>query len=380
MKKVMVTGCFDLLHSGHVAFLTEAATLGRLYVCIGSDVNVHHLKGRYPVNHQDERRYMLQSLRCVHEVTVNSGMGIMDFEAEMDAIQPDIFFVNEDGHTAAKQALCAVKGVEYRVSRRLPEAGLPARSTTALRDECTIPYRLDLAGGWLDQPWVSCHHPGPVLTISIEPTYEFNLRSGMSTSTRRKAIELWRTALPSAPPEQTAKLLFSYENPPGTKEVAGSQDAIGIVFPGLNYLYYDGQYWPERITSIHDESVLSWVEQRLWLVPLGPRESHFSVLDDTQITAEGAAILAEAADACHAAILARDTEAFGAAVRASFEAQIAMFPLMVNEEIMTQIADYQHQALGWKLSGAGGGGYLVLVSETPVTPALNIKIRRNTSL
>ena len=175
-------------------------------------------------------------------------------------------------------------------------------------------------------------------------------------------------------------MLFSYENPPGTKEVAGSQDAIGIVFPGLNYLYYDGQYWPERITSIHDESVLSWVEDRLWLVPLGPRESHFSVLDDTRITAEGAARLAEAADACHTAILARDTEAFGAAVRASFEAQIAMFPLMANEEIMTQIADYQHQVLGWKLSGAGGGGYLVLVSETPVTPALNIKIRRNTSL
>lgn len=161
MKKVMVSGCFDLLHSGHVAFLQEAARLGDLYVCIGSDANVHQLKGRYPVNPQAERKFMLEALACVKSVWVNRGMGILDFLQEMDEIRPDVFFVNEDGHTPAKEALCRERGIQYVVSRRLPPESLPARSTTSLRVECTIPYRIDLAGGWLDQPWVSECIRGP---------------------------------------------------------------------------------------------------------------------------------------------------------------------------------------------------------------------------
>jgi cytidyltransferase-like protein len=230
-KKVFVTGCFDMLHSGHIAFLQEAASLGDLYVSIGSDANVEHLKGRYPVNSQDERKYMIDALSCVTNCRINSGWGIIDFEKELRDIMPDTFVVNEDGHTPTKQALCKDLGIEYKVLRRIPHADLPVRSTTALRTECTIPFRIDLAGGWLDQPFVSKYHPGSVLTISIEPTIEFNERSGMSTSTRRKAIELWRTEIPHGDAEQLARLLFSYENPPGTQEVSGSQDSLGIGCP-----------------------------------------------------------------------------------------------------------------------------------------------------
>ncbi|HOY05088.1 MAG TPA: adenylyltransferase/cytidyltransferase family protein [Saprospiraceae bacterium] len=374
--KVMVTGCFDLLHSGHVAFLQEAAQLGDLYVCIGSDENVCHLKGRYPVNSQDERRFMLAALSCVREVTVNAGVGIMDFLSELDVIRPDIFFVNEDGHTPSKETLCQEKGIQYIVSRREPAGDLPARSTTALRVECTIPFRIDLAGGWLDQPWVSCHYPGPVLTVSIEPNYDFNFRSGMATSTRKKAIELWRTALPTGDPEQLARMLFAYENPPGTKEVAGSQDSIGIVFPGLNRSHFNGSYWPERIESVHDEAIMQWLEQHLFLVTLGPRTLEYDVLADTHIDAEGARALADAAEGCWEAALRMDTQAFGTHFRRSFEAQIAMFPNMVDDGIFHMIDQYRDQALGWKLSGAGGGGYLVLWAEKPVEKALQVKVRR----
>jgi len=376
MKKVFVTGCFDLLHSGHVAFLQEAARLGDLYVCIGSDENVRHLKGRTPVNPQAERKFMLDALACTHEVRVNTGMGILDFIAELDAIRPDIFFVNEDGHTPAKEALCRERGIEYVVSRRLPHESLPVRSTTTLREECTIPYRIDLAGGWLDQPWVSALHPGPVLTLSIEPTFMFNDRSGMATSTRKKAIELWRTALPAGDPEQVAKLLFAYDNPPGTKEVSGSQDTLGIVLSGLNKLNYAGGYWPESIESVHDEDMLHWLEEHLYLVTLGPRTQGYDVLADTQLTTEGAQALAEAAEACWHAILARDAAAFGAAFRKSFEAQIAMFPNMADADIFHLIKQYRDVALGWKLSGAGGGGYLVLVCDRPVERAIRITARR----
>jgi len=375
-KKIFVTGCFDMLHSGHVAFLTEAAAFGDLYVCIGSDANVHHLKGRYPVNSEAERKYMLDALAAVHECRINSGWGIMDFEKDLRDILPDLFVVNEDGHTPAKQALCAELGIEYKVLRRIPHEDLPVRSTTALRTECTIPFRIDLAGGWLDQPFVSKFHPGAVLTISIEPTVEFNERSGMASSTRRKAIELWGTALPNGNSEQLACILFSYENPPGTRVVAGSQDALGIVFPGLNRHDYDNHYWPEKITCIEDEGVLTWLEKSLYLVTLGPRVSGYDVLADTRIDHEGARALAAAADACWKAILSRDIQAFGQAFRQSFEAQIAMFPHMVDEELLATIDLYRDRSLGWKLSGAGGGGYLIMVSSTPIAGAMQIKIRR----
>ena len=371
----MVTGCFDLLHSGHVAFLKEAAAYGQLYVCIGSDKNVFHLKGRYPINPETERVYMLNALSCVAEARVNKGMGLLDFQEEMSNIQPDFFFVNEDGHTADKEKICREKGIEYIVSKRKPEAGLPIRSTTALRTECIIPYRIDIAGGWLDQPWVSKYYPGPVLTLSIEPGYEFNLRSGMATSTRLKAIELWKTALPKGDPEQLAKLLFSYENPPGTKEVAGSQDAIGIVMPGFNRSDYNGGYWPEKITPCLDPEVLTWLQNHLYLVPLSPRAGSFSVLDETRVNEADARRLSVAAQDAWNAALQRNATAFGDAFRRSFEAQIAMFPLMVDDNIRELIEKHKQQALGWKLSGAGGGGYLVLFSETPVDKAIKIKAR-----
>jgi cytidyltransferase-like protein len=375
-KKVFVTGCFDLLHSGHIAFMQEAATYGELYVSIGADENVHHLKGRYPVNTQDERKYMIDSLACVKKCMVNSGWGYIDFQKELRDVMPDVFVVNEDGHTPSKQALCEEMGIEYHILKRIPHADLPVRSTTTLRTECTIPFRIDLAGGWLDQPYVSLHHPGSVLTISIEPTIEFNDRSGMSSSTRRKAIELWRNEIPHGDTEHLARMLFSFENPPGTKHVSGSQDSLGIVYPGLNKLDYNGSYWPVKINTIHDEGILTWVEKKLYLVTLGPRVSSYSPLENTNITPAGAKALADATEDCWEAIQKKDIQAFGNAFRRSFEAQIAMFPNMVDPDILHTIDLYKEKVWGWKLSGAGGGGYIILVSDTPVEGAMQIKIRR----
>lgn len=379
-KKVFVTGCFDMLHSGHVAFLKEAAEYGDLYVSIGSDANVEQLKGRYPVNPQEERRYMIEALSCVKKCLINSGEGLLDFVDELHRINPHVFVVNEDGHSPSKQALCRQMGIEYKVLKRIPHPGLPSRSTTALRTECTIPFRIDLAGGWLDQPWVSEYAAGPVITISIEPGIEFNERSGMASSTRRKAIELWRNQIPAGEPEQLARLLFSYENPPGTQVVAGSQDALGIVLPGLNKLDYRGSYWPEKISSVHDEEHLQWIENHLYLVTLGPRTSGYDVLENTLINSDTAAELARAANDCWVALINKDLEGFGKAFRQSFEAQIAMFPNMVDESIFNIIDTYRKRALGWKLSGAGGGGYLILVARQPIEGSIQIKIRRKDNL
>lgn len=375
--RVFVSGCFDLLHSGHVAFLKSAAEHGELHVCIGSDATVHSLKGRWTVNDQNERTYMLEALSCVHAVLVGSGSGQMDFVPEFEAVKPDVFVVNNDGHSVAKAELCKKQGARYVVLERVPQTGLKPRSTTALRDECTIPFRIDLAGGWLDQPYVSKHHAGSVLTIGIEPTHDFNDRSGMSSSTRKKAIELWRSHLPDGDREQLARMLFCYENPPGTTEVSGSQDSIGIVYPGLNRLHYDGGYWPGRIESVNDEEVLVFIEEHLQLVPLSPRGYGFNVLSNTRIDCTGSKELSDAADTCWSALLAKDARAFGDAFCRSFDAQVAMFPHMVDDGIRATIAQYANNALGWKLSGAGGGGYLILVRREQLPGTLRIKIRRS---
>jgi cytidyltransferase-like protein len=377
-KKAFVSGCFDLLHSGHVEFLREASSYGDLHVALGSDKTIFDLKGRVPINNEHERLFMVQSVSFVKQAFISKGTGMLDFEQELREVNPDYLIVNEDGNLSEKQTLCKEMGIEYIILKRTPYADLPTRSTTASRQRTLIPYRIDLAGGWLDQPWVSRHFPGPVITISLEPTLEFNERSGMASSTRRSAIDLWGYNIPPGNYEKLAKILFCYDNPPGTQVISGSQDSIGITFPGLAKAHYEGKYWPSRIEHIRDPRILGFVESSLYLITLTPRRTEFDVLADTRIDCAGAKVLADAAEGCWDAILACDIRSFGKYFRESFEAQIAMFPHMMNDAVADLIDRYRQRALGWKLSGAGGGGYLILVSDKPIENAVRIIARRET--
>jgi cytidyltransferase-like protein len=135
-RRVVVTGCFDWLHSGHIQFFLDAAALGDLYVVVGSDENVRFLKGPgHPLRPQEERRYMVQSVRSVHRATVSTGSGWMDAEPEIDAIAPDIYVVNEDGDQPEKRGFCRAHGLDYVVLQRRPHRDLPRRTSTALRGE-----------------------------------------------------------------------------------------------------------------------------------------------------------------------------------------------------------------------------------------------------
>ena len=133
-KKVIVTGCYDWLHSGHIRFFEEASAYGDLYVAVGNDKNVSHLKGEgHPLFPQDKRRYMVQAIRYVKQAVITLGMGWMDAEPNIDIIKPDIYLVNEDGDKPEKIKFCAEHGLEYVVLKRTPKEGLKARSSTKLR-------------------------------------------------------------------------------------------------------------------------------------------------------------------------------------------------------------------------------------------------------
>jgi cytidyltransferase-like protein len=133
-KKVLVTGCFDWFHSGHVRFFEETAELGDLYVVLGHDENVRRLKGDgHPMFSAEERRYMVGAIRFVKQALISSGSGWMDAEPEIEAIKPDVYVVNEDGDQPEKREFCEKHGLEYVVLKRTPAAGLPRRESTHLR-------------------------------------------------------------------------------------------------------------------------------------------------------------------------------------------------------------------------------------------------------
>jgi cytidyltransferase-like protein len=134
MRRAVVTGCFDWIHTGHVRFFEEASAYGDLYVCLGNDANIESLKGPgHPLFPAEERAFMVGSVRHVYRAVVSRGMGWLDAEPEIEWIRPDAYVVNEDGDKPEKRAFCASKGIEYVVLRRLPKPGLPARQSTDLR-------------------------------------------------------------------------------------------------------------------------------------------------------------------------------------------------------------------------------------------------------
>lgn len=362
--KVFVSGCYDLLHSGHVEFFRQAAAYGDLYVGIGSDKTIEGYKHHKTVYSEQERLFMVKSIRYVKDAFINTGSGVMDFVPTVEALQPDILVVNEDGGNEDKRLFCQEHGIEYVVLQRVPQQGLAARSSTALKESvCQIPTRLDIAGTWIDQPYVSQYAPGWAITISLEPTFEVRERCGLSTSTRNMIKKIWPYQLPQMDPEMLAKLVFCFENDPERSDgiISGAQDSIGICVPGLCRHYYNKRFWPERIETCYDESVLSWLESHLVMIPMEPRRPGCSVVEGKDITEAKVKALARAADNCWDAILAKDLQAFAKAYADSFNAQTAMFPAMIQGCVQSYIDKYKDKVLAYKMPGAGGGGYLACV-------------------
>ena len=387
-KKVFVSGCYDLLHSGHVEFFRQAAQYGDLYVGIGSDNTILGYKHHRTVYSEQERLFMVKSIRYVKDAYINQGDGVLDFLPTLDIVQPDILVVNSDGGSEAKRQLCLQRGMQYIVLDRQPHQGLAPRSSTALKQSpCQIPTRLDLAGTWIDQPYVSQLAPGWAITISLQPTFQIRERCGLSTSTRNVIRRIWPYQLPNMDPETLARLVFCLENHPERQDgiISGAQDAIGICIPGLCRHWYNNHFWPEKIETCSDEATLAWLESHLVMIPIDPRPAGCSVVQGSQITTPNVLALTSAADRCWQAILSRNLDAFASAYADSFNAQTTLFPAMIQGTVQSYIDQHttDPDILAYKMPGAGAGGYLAcVVTNAPHylashPQAIQINIRRS---
>ncbi len=248
-----------------------------------------------------------------------------------------------------------------------------------------IPNRLQLAGGWIDQPFVSRHNPKPpgsMVVVQIEPDFRPMDRSGIASGTRAVAMKLWRGKLPKRPLAQLARELYAAENK-GKTEPSGSQDMIGLVYPGMNRLDYDFNHeagiFPAHIESCNHAKVARWLEKVLHLIPVEPRPEGYNPLGIQNLDPKWVARLGQSGRDCFDAIVKMDATALGASLNLNMKCWEMLLPHVVRHpslrvELMPLLKAYQQQYPGAMYSGCGGG-YLIVVSEKPVPGAFKINVR-----
>jgi hypothetical protein len=253
----------------------------------------------------------------------------------------------------------------------------------------TIPNRLQLGGGWIDQPFMSRLNPKPpgaMVVVQIEPTFRPMCRSGVASSTRIVAMELWKGKLPNRPKEELVRELYHAENT-YKAEPSGSQDMIGLLYPGVNRLDYDfrheGGVFPIHVESCTSARVARWLEKVLWLIPVEPRPEGYNPLVERKLDPKWVFKLGETGKLIYNAILKMDATALGKGINQGLKCWDTLLPQSMRHpvmqvDLMELATAYQKQYLGACYSGPGGG-YLIVVSEEPVPGAFQVKVRTGQS-
>ena len=229
-----------------------------------------------------------------------------------------------------------------------------------------IPYRMALAGGWIDQPFVSRRNPAPpgsMVVVGLAPTVRFMDRAGMATGTRHVALRLWNGRLPDREPAELVKELYAAENQ-GQADPSGSQDMIGIIHPGVNRLDYDagheGGYFPRHIEACNDPAVAGWLEGALHVIAVAPRPPGYSPLGEKHLDPEWIRRLGQSGKDCFAAIVARNAQSLGASMNECMRCWEAILPHVVRHptlavDLVALLRYYQSRYPGAMYSGCGGG-------------------------
>ena len=248
-----------------------------------------------------------------------------------------------------------------------------------------IPYRMALAGGWIDQPFVSRLNPDPpgsMVVVGLEPIFRFMDRSGMATSTRKIAAELWNGALPDRDPMSLVRELYEAENA-GKVNPSGSQDMAGLILPGISRLDYSydfaGGLFPVHVESCNAPDVGSWLENVIHLLPVAPRPDGYSPLGEQHLNAEWVRRLGQSGKDCFSAIVAKNTAKLGTSLNECMSCWQALLPHTVTHPLITVdllglLTFYQDRYAGAMYSGCGGG-YLFVICEEQVPGAMKVKLR-----
>lgn len=250
-----------------------------------------------------------------------------------------------------------------------------------------IPYRMALAGGWIDQPFISQHNPTPpgsMVVVGLQPTTRFMDRCGMGTSTRRVAQNLWGDQLPHDDPAVLVRQLYNSENF-SKAEPSGSQDMAGLIYPGVNRLDYDfsseGGYFPVHMESNNDPDVARWLEEIFYVVPVLQRPDGYNPLEEKNLDPRWIRRLGQSGKDCFNAIVAKDLCGLGQSMNECMCCWEAILPGTVRHrtikiDLMALLGHYQQRFPGAMYSGCGGG-YLLIVSADPVPGAFKVNIRIN---
>lgn len=204
----------------------------------------------------------------------------------------------------------------------------------------------------------------------------------MASSTRRAAMKLWGNDLPARDPAGLVRELYAVEND-GKSEPSGSQDMIGLIYPGISRLDYDhaiaGGIFPAHIESNTDLSIAHWLEKVLHVIPVMPRPEGYNPLGVKNLDRDWIQRLGQSGKGCFDAILSMDTQWLGAALNECMSCWRAILPQTVAHptisiDLMEILHHYQHRYAGAMYSGCGGG-YLFVISEQDVPGSFGVKVR-----
>ena len=263
----------------------------------------------------------------------------------------------------------------------------PSPATSSVRQVIgSLPYRLQMAGGWIDQPFVSSRNPEPpgsMVVVSLQSTVRFMDRCGMATGTRVAAQALWGDTLPAdRSPASLVRELYAVENA-DKLEPSGSQDMCGLIYPGVSRLDYDasvdGGWFPAHVESTCDPAVAAWLERVIHLVPVGQRPIGYGPLGVKRLEPAWIARLGASGRACYDAIVAMDVRALGESLNECSRAWDAILPQVFEHPTITMdlrglLAAFAAEHPGAMYSGCGGG-YLVVASEEAPAGSFRIAVR-----
>jgi hypothetical protein len=147
------------------------------------------------------------------------------------------------------------------------------------------------------------------------------------------------------------------------------------LYPGINRLYYNGGYWPEKIESTTDNEICNWLSSVLWLVPLEPRPEGYDPLKIMHLERPLIKELGESGEKCWQAILKKDTHGLGKAMKETYLSWRKILPLTVPDWVMDEMNTKYFPNYPGAITSGSGGGYIIVVSDKPVRNAIKIKIR-----